>query len=499
MTSKTGFRRSPSLGLLPFAAVLSIAFTPSPAVSDPASLRASFANELAVQQFDAETVAEDESIKAVRTFLDNYEKLEDERTGLSGSVSFGFSGNSAGEGNSEGKGNVEVSLRAGTYPSELSVSFGADLNFAKDQLEDDVTRMLATYDRILPSGNTEVYAFVERFSDSFMSIDQRYEIGVGGLFQWPRMRGSARRQPASARTECGATAVAYRRIGTPVLEPGQAAAPETDSGPASTSETDSEETPREPGTENETPEQRENRLERWANTNGYAATTVAFEDSRREAALKWDQRVAPDRETRSYATYNSFSKALCDEDMSLAQQHLWNKNRRTRFSIAFSLFADFESPIIKSRILDSNGDPLRDPTTMQELAAEERSPTDDRRLRYTVRPRLEYKVNEVISFDGQVYVKLPVDGPKEIEVSPGRFERDMRIDGIFSMTWALGQLFPSSAGKNASIVFSYEYHEDPVPPNLSSLSAQLLPGQSFEKPIAEDIRRTAKMAVKIEF
>jgi hypothetical protein len=219
-------------------------------------------------------------------------------------------------------------------------------------------------------------------------------------------------------------------------------------------------------------------------------TTVDFERTRQEASRDWRAQIS--------ASDGGFAQKLCDENLTAAQNHVWKQNRRVRVSLALSLFADFEDPReIETRILESDGTPAKD-SSGQELPKVKVAPSDERRLRVTLRPGVTYKVNEVITLDFLTYFKVAADVPRTVVVN-GRPQRDMRTDMVLSTTWQFGKLFPNSK-KTASMVFSYEYHKDPVPPTLIGVQGPLKAGQTFET-LYGDVtsRRALKMTAKIDF
>jgi hypothetical protein len=74
----------------------------------------------------------------------------------------------------------------GGYPREFRFTTKSSFRFANDDLEDRVTAMLLNYDYYLRP-KTEIYSFIERFSDSYLSIEERFEIGIGVKFEFPFM------------------------------------------------------------------------------------------------------------------------------------------------------------------------------------------------------------------------------------------------------------------------------------------------------------------------
>lgn len=102
---------------------------------------------------------------------------EDKQNALKADIQFGLSGDEAGE-KSLYKLNTGISLTRGNFPSELTVQSKLGLQLRDGVLQEDVTSLLITYD-YHATNTLEYFAFAERFTDNFLSIQQRYEIGFG--------------------------------------------------------------------------------------------------------------------------------------------------------------------------------------------------------------------------------------------------------------------------------------------------------------------------------
>lgn len=120
-----------------------------------------------------------------RTFWDGLSFLREEeqrQQALKAEISFGLSGDEAGN-RSLFKLNTGIGLSRGVFPSEVSVVARLFLQVRDGQLQEDVTSLQLTYD-YHASHTVQYFAFAERFTDSFMSIQQRYEIGFGARMGW---------------------------------------------------------------------------------------------------------------------------------------------------------------------------------------------------------------------------------------------------------------------------------------------------------------------------
>lgn len=74
--------------------------------------------------------------------------------------------------------NVEARANRGVYPDELDFRFSSLVEVQDGGLKEYVSAMQLSYERyILP--RLELFGFFERFSDTFLHLDQRYEVGLG--------------------------------------------------------------------------------------------------------------------------------------------------------------------------------------------------------------------------------------------------------------------------------------------------------------------------------
>lgn len=78
--------------------------------------------------------------------------------------------------------NVEARANRGIYPDELDFRFSSLVEVQDGGLKEYVSAMQLSYERyILPC--LELFGFFERFSDTFLHLDQRYEVGLGMKFE----------------------------------------------------------------------------------------------------------------------------------------------------------------------------------------------------------------------------------------------------------------------------------------------------------------------------
>ena len=100
---------------------------------------------------------------------------------------------------------MDAALTKELYPSTLRFRAATKFIFTSQSVQNELTSILINYDYYL-TPHVELYSFLERFSDSFMSIKQRYESGVGVKFELDAdplrgTRGGRPPVPRSARNE----------------------------------------------------------------------------------------------------------------------------------------------------------------------------------------------------------------------------------------------------------------------------------------------------------
>lgn len=92
-------------------------------------------------------------------------------------VKFGVHGDEA-EDRSLYVANAGLNFKKGFYPGELSVSSSVRVRLDDNVFRENVSTLSMTYDYNF-TPETEGYVYLDRFTDNFMNIDQRYELGGG--------------------------------------------------------------------------------------------------------------------------------------------------------------------------------------------------------------------------------------------------------------------------------------------------------------------------------
>ncbi|MCR9289501.1 MAG: hypothetical protein NXI23_19175 [Bacteroidetes bacterium] len=107
-------------------------------------------------------------------FLRNHE-IKQSR--FNSTVRFGLNGDEA-EDRSIYVANAGLNFKKGFYPGQLSVSSSVRVRLDNNVFRENVSNLRMTYDYNFTQ-ETESYIYLDRFTDNFMNIDQRYELGGG--------------------------------------------------------------------------------------------------------------------------------------------------------------------------------------------------------------------------------------------------------------------------------------------------------------------------------
>ena len=134
------------------------------------------------KQFDLKP---DDAAPLVRynTFLETLLEQERKINAPTGKATLGFSYDQAGPGNQNLVNiNSKVSLSKKNYPSEFLLESTVDVTSQNGNLQENLADLAINYDYYL-TPNVETFVFANRFSDKFMGIDQRYEVGAGVVLE----------------------------------------------------------------------------------------------------------------------------------------------------------------------------------------------------------------------------------------------------------------------------------------------------------------------------
>jgi len=403
----------------------------------------------------------DDTWKVVGEFLKVAQEIERQRTAVTGHVRFGFNGDEAGIERSF-KGSIDTRLNIGVYPRQLRLAAGASLRFEDKQdgrdFNEDVTSILANYDHYL-TPRLELFGFVERFTDSFLRIDQRYEIGLGvKLERTSRARGERyerRRHRILPASEYGSDHCrsAYTAEGCRMLE-------------------------------------------RLSRRREEAARLIV--DSQRAKCLA--QGMSPSENLADYLLGSPGEAAevvaAVNEDTPEARraqamldplyETLRKSHARFEAGLSLALLSEFEQP----GTLDVE---ILTPSTGAVTQQSYRPPTQQV-FRVSVRPMIQWRINDLVKLDLEAFGKWALDS----ERAPGDPE-DFRIDAIARMEWTLGSLLPASR-KRTSLSLQYEWHYDSLPPDARTMIGTLGPDQQLVAITrAEKMHRVTKLQVGVEW
>lgn len=118
-----------------------------------------------------------EKFNMIEKYIEKLNKTDKELQQLNLSVEAGFDGHRAGEENLY-KLNAEIEIAKSVYPSAFRFRSGTSVQLKNNDWQEEVTSLMVNYDYHFKPW-LEVYGFVERFSDSYLSIKHRYEVGGG--------------------------------------------------------------------------------------------------------------------------------------------------------------------------------------------------------------------------------------------------------------------------------------------------------------------------------
>ena len=126
----------------------------------------------------------EDQIRSINQFWKIFRDIRNEEINLDrlkGQAAFGFIGNSAENANIF-RINGGISLKKGSYPQDFEFSTLLNITIDNGVMEENLSNLRISYDRFFKSKNpflTEGYSFINRRSNAFLGINQRYEVGAG--------------------------------------------------------------------------------------------------------------------------------------------------------------------------------------------------------------------------------------------------------------------------------------------------------------------------------
>ncbi len=123
----------------------------------------------------------------------------------------------------------------------------------------------------------------------------------------------------------------------------------------------------------------------------------------------------------------------------------------------------------------------------------------EQRYRLNVRPTLRLRPNNDIVITVYPYYKLPLDGPRYVNV-PGRGRQlDYRRDILSEMVWRIQS--QQTGLESVDVVFTFNHHFDNVPPSLpvSLVEGVRAAGREFVTTTAEQRHRVIALSLKLRW
>jgi hypothetical protein len=317
---------------------------------------------------------DEEWTKKFAEISDFLEKKKNDLFPIELMVDVSFNGHKAGD-NSLFKLDIRVDIDSREYPSKFRFKAGTTLQFKNNILQEDVTTLLVSYNYYLEPW-LMMYGFVERFSDSFLSIQHRYEIGGGIMFELDL--GKKKREIVREKEsyQCQFEKVFKEKM------------PET-----------------------------------WNDAGDAISLRKKIEDH-----------------LPSFYYYNSKKKAdeLVKEEKCFF--NILKKNlTRVSASLAFTIFSELEKAEIET-FIDEQITGEDGTTRICEGTTPTKFPLEgEQRFRFTLRPRLEIKIGENFSIKGHIYLKYPLGKPQKVfGRTDYRYDGSLRAELNVSMpfSWA---------------------------------------------------------------
>lgn len=324
---------------------------------------------------------------------------------------------------------TDLHLSVGWYPRQIRVRSGASFQLRDGELEEDLTRLLFTYKQYWrPS--FETFVFAERFSDSFMSIDQRWEIGGGVKLEWARKKKRGFPQRYGKADPYGVGLKLINQLGDALgptcLVAGRRPAALTERG------------------------NRRRATLVAALRRDEELATAAGRLQRARSDLMLDQSHAA-----AYAVAQAKVEEVCRHLLALEKEEA-----RYEFGFSTAVFAELERATVTVRSADSE--------------SREFGLKADQLYRYSLRPSFTIRPNDRFSIDYKHYLKVKIDG-----------STDTRQDAELSIDIRVGK--DTSNLEDIAITLAVAYHTDNEPPTvpLEVLeSARSQDGFAFISPVS---------------
>jgi hypothetical protein len=380
-----------------------------------------------------------------------------------------------------------VTVTRGSYPQRFRLSTSVGVLLSGKKFQEDVSNLLFSYGHYTTSW-AEVYGFAERISDSYLSIDQRWEVGGGTFLSWklgltkaaardlvplcsdPSLTGQVT-QDARVRSRNGWHRMTGRCLPRrrgfsltppdPQLRPAMEAAWWNANHPGhrpvaatefSTNHWDPVERTVYPAIFDPTPADQ--------------TTDAKHDDHQKEAEAMWFQ-----DEDRAAAAPDLYALRQLREN---AIRSIEQRGARLTLGVAISALSEVERSSINA-LIDRDSKqfvPVGGPNT------ETKSVTLDGAhvFRISARPTVRLRPSTHLFFEALMYAKQrvwpgrtakSVDVDKRTRKATVRTVNDLRIDAHSELRYILVGA-DTLGGEKFGVVASYDFHKDTAPPFLAS-------------------------------
>lgn len=366
--------------------------------------------------------------------LDELVAQEARQRGLVGEVGFSVSGNEAGDFTGIGPGNDTLftirtsgEVSRGTFPSRLRLLADMNAQIRNNTLQQEVTRLRASYDYQY-TDRVGAFGFVERYTDNFMSIESRYEIGGGvsfGIHLGPR-RSDAR----GARALAHLASAGSRSFGCAVQQLRDTFHP------------------------------------------GTARDPAACPPSSARAAAGGSSASAP----RPTATvFDGLHAALPDLQQAITAEESW-----VYLGLGVGVFSEFENALIETRVSEFEPEAFETPLPgsapvptgpdvpitelpqhVRELAPRSVRIPAMHRYRLLLWPTIGIRPHSTVSVNFIPSFKLPISNPRKF------FDGELayRMDWFVRINWALSE--DATGAERVKLFLKFDYYKNMGPPMIS--------------------------------
>jgi hypothetical protein len=368
-----------------------------------------------------------------------------------------------------------VTLTRGTYPQVFHLKTSVGVILTGKNFQEDVSSLRMSYGHYTAGGAVEIYGFAERISDSYMSIDQRWEVGGGTYIA---LRG-------------GLTKAAARKLIALCYDPFFKGQVDDSAKVRSFNGWGSMTRPCRPALAGES-------LAPWNPLDRPAAEAARHKptaDAEAFTTKQWD----PVERTVYPAVFGKGGIDLGDEGNQKAAQAFYHLRRlredairsieqrgaRYEFGVALSVISEIERSTVKVLV---KRDPAGGPTNFVPFPGTETdtetkgvSAGGDQVFRLSLRPTVRLRPSTHLYFEGLSYFKLRIPLWKDVDALSGERTvlkgvnntpttvavreptKDWRVDAHGEIRYILVGA-ETLGGEKFSVVGSYDFHYDSAPP-----------------------------------